>query len=145
MHLRRRTANLCTKIPDFRGFDSHIILSLRGGILMSIGNFPERLSQAMLVGIIMLVGRLGVHTHTHSNILRYLFAIYTFFILPRSCRTSSPWGTSSTARTWRDDLSREIGHAETAGKLLSRAGPSLTTGSQHSAEGGVVETRCSSL
>ena len=26
---------------DFRGFDSSIILILRGGILMSIGDFPE--------------------------------------------------------------------------------------------------------
>ena len=32
---------------------------LRGGILMSIGNFLEVLSQAILVGI-MLVGRLGI-------------------------------------------------------------------------------------
>ena len=41
---------------DFRGFESSIIL--RGEILMSIGDFPESLSQAILVGII-LVGRLG--------------------------------------------------------------------------------------
>ena len=53
------TANLPTKIVDFRGFDSSVILILRGGILMSIGDFPESLTQAMLVGI-MLVGRLGV-------------------------------------------------------------------------------------
>ena len=52
-------ANLRTKIVDFRGFDSSRILKLRGGIIMSLGNFPERLSQAILVGII-LVGRLGV-------------------------------------------------------------------------------------
>ena len=45
---------------DFRGFDSSVILNLRGIILMSIGDFPEGLSQAMLVGT-MLVGRLGVH------------------------------------------------------------------------------------
>ena len=45
---------------DFGGFDSNIILILRGGILMSIGDFPESLSQAILVGII-LVGRLGVY------------------------------------------------------------------------------------
>ena len=44
---------------DFRGFDSSIILIQRGGILMSIGDLPECLSQAILVGI-MLVGRLGV-------------------------------------------------------------------------------------
>ena len=35
---------------DFGGFDSSIILIQRGGILMSIGGFPESLSQAMLVG-----------------------------------------------------------------------------------------------
>ena len=42
--------NLPTNIVDFRGFDSGIILILRGGILMAIGDFPESLSQAMLVG-----------------------------------------------------------------------------------------------
>ena len=52
------TANLRTKILDFRGFDSSIILSIRGEILMPIGNFPEMLSPRILVGII-LVGRLG--------------------------------------------------------------------------------------
>ena len=44
---------------EFRGFDSSIILIIRGGILMSIGDFLESLSHAILVGI-MLVGRLGV-------------------------------------------------------------------------------------
>ena len=58
------TANLRTNIVDFRGFDSNVILMSRGGILMSIGNLPESLSQAMLVGI-MLVGRLGVITGNH--------------------------------------------------------------------------------
>ena len=53
------TANLRTKILDFRGFDSSIILILRGGILMSMGNSPEIMSQQILVGII-LVGRLAV-------------------------------------------------------------------------------------
>ena len=48
-----------TNIVDFRGFDSSTILALRGGILMSIGDFPEVLSQTMLLGT-MLVGRLGV-------------------------------------------------------------------------------------
>ena len=53
------TPNLPTNIVDFGGFDSSIILFSRGGILMSIGDFPESLSQAMLVGV-MLVGRLGL-------------------------------------------------------------------------------------
>ena len=47
------TDNLRTQIMDFRGFDSSIILILRGGILMSIGNFPESLSQAILAGQIL--------------------------------------------------------------------------------------------
>ena len=48
---------------DLTGFGSSIILILRGGILMSVGDFPESLSQAILVVGIMLVGRLGVCTH----------------------------------------------------------------------------------
>ena len=53
------TPNLPTNIVDFRGFDSSIILNLRGGIRRPIGIFPEILSQAMLAGRI-LVGKLGV-------------------------------------------------------------------------------------
>ena len=53
------TANLPTNIVGFGGLDSSIILIYRGGIPTSIGNFPESLSRAMLVGT-MLVGRLGV-------------------------------------------------------------------------------------
>ena len=44
---------------DFGGLYSSIMSTQRGGILMSLGDFPESLSQAMLLGI-MLVGRLGV-------------------------------------------------------------------------------------
>ena len=58
---RWNTPNPPTSIVDFRGFDSSIILNLRGGILLSFGDFPESLSQPMLVGI-MLVGKLGVGT-----------------------------------------------------------------------------------
>ena len=56
----RGTADLTTNITDFRGFESSIILIFRGGIPRPIGDFPESLSQAILVGI-MLVGRLGVN------------------------------------------------------------------------------------
>ena len=52
------TANLCTKILDFRGFDPSGILTSTGGIPRPM-KFPKSLSQAILVGII-LVGRLGV-------------------------------------------------------------------------------------
>ena len=53
------TPNPPTNIVDFRGFDSSIILIIRGGIPRPLGDIPESLSQAMLVGN-MLVGRLGV-------------------------------------------------------------------------------------
>ena len=44
------TANLRTKILGFRWFESSTIVSLRGGILMPIGDFPESLSQRTLAG-----------------------------------------------------------------------------------------------
>ena len=40
-----RMVNLRTKTLDFRGFDSSIVLILRGGIPRPMGNFPECLSQ----------------------------------------------------------------------------------------------------
>ena len=54
------TPNPPTNIVGFRGFDTNIILNLRGGIPRPMGNLPESLSQAMLVGI-MLVGKSGVN------------------------------------------------------------------------------------
>ena len=55
--------NLPPRIMDFRGFDSGIILILRGGIPRPVGNFPDSSSQAMLVGV-MLVGGLGVRINS---------------------------------------------------------------------------------
>ena len=52
------TANLRTKILDFRGSDPSRILLLRDGIHRPKGDLPESLSQAIFVGI-SLVGRLG--------------------------------------------------------------------------------------
>ena len=57
--LRRATPNLPTNIVGFREFDSSTILIYRGGIPRHLGDFPESLSPAMLLGT-MLVGRLGV-------------------------------------------------------------------------------------
>ena len=53
------TANLRTKILDFRGFDSSTILNLRGGILRPVGNFPGILSQGILLGMIDLSREIG--------------------------------------------------------------------------------------
>ena len=47
------------EILDFGVSDSSRVLILRGGILTSVGNFPESLSQAILVGRISVV-RLGL-------------------------------------------------------------------------------------
>ena len=55
----RGTPDLPTDIMDFGGFDSSIILIVRGGIPRPTGDSPESLSQAILVGI-MLVGKSGV-------------------------------------------------------------------------------------
>ena len=54
------TADLRTKILDFGGFDSRRILISRGIVFMSMWSFPDMLSQHTLVGIILLIGRLGV-------------------------------------------------------------------------------------
>ena len=54
------TANLRTKILDFRGFDPSRILISRGGIPRPIENSPKNQSQGILVGIILVVGRLAV-------------------------------------------------------------------------------------
>ena len=51
--------NLPTSFVDFRGFWLQHISKLRGGIPRPIGNFAESLSQAMLIGV-MLVGGFGV-------------------------------------------------------------------------------------
>ena len=55
------TPNLPTNIVGFRGFDSSVVLILRGGIPRPTGNFPESLSQAMLVGcnVSREIGRTG--------------------------------------------------------------------------------------
>ena len=79
-----RPISACTKILDFRGFDSSRILNLMGGIRMSIKNSPEIQSQQILPGII-LAGRLGVPLHQHlANLLfqtAQLFIILSIFSL----------------------------------------------------------------
>ena len=54
------TTNLRAETLDFGGFDSSRILILRGGIPRPIESIPESLSQAILVGIILVLERLGV-------------------------------------------------------------------------------------
>ena len=75
------TANLRTKILDFRGFDSSRNSILRGGILMPIGNFPESLSQA-LVGR-FVVGQRSIYTPYNYNYMYiYIYAyIYIYMYI----------------------------------------------------------------
>ena len=68
-NLAHPTDNLHTKILDLRGFDSSIILSLRGGISRPTGNFPESLSQAILAGI-KIVGRLGASHRRATELMQ---------------------------------------------------------------------------
>ena len=53
---------------DLRGFDSNTILTIRGEIPRPIGDLPESLSQAMLVGT-MLVGGLGVEVRASTRVV----------------------------------------------------------------------------
>ena len=70
--LLRGTANLGTRVLDFRGFDSGGILTLRGGILMSTGNFPEMSSQQNLSRD-NLVGRLGISIYIYIYTYIYIY------------------------------------------------------------------------
>ena len=114
----------------FGGADSSIIWILRGGIPRPIGNFPESLSQAMLVGV-MLVGSLGVDPG------RSLAAIWT--IVSRRVTTrlsaasiklgmshSSPKAEFCRKLGARGEFSRLrrlhlLGPCKTAGRLDARA------------------------
>ena len=75
LRLEGNTPNLPTNIVDFRGFDSSTILIYWGEILRPIGDFPESLSQAMLVGT-MLVGRLGVITLLCLIVVLFVYVCY---------------------------------------------------------------------
>ena len=55
-------SNNINTILHFRGFDSSIILCLRGGILRSIRNLPEVLNQMIILIWRILVWRLAVST-----------------------------------------------------------------------------------
>ena len=88
------TPNLPTNIMDFRGFYSNIILTLRGGIPRPIGDFPESLSQVILVGIIHVsreIGRMRLVTEsaaTATSEVRHVYIyiyIYTHVLRHYAC------------------------------------------------------------
>ena len=49
------TANLRTKILDFRGFDSGRTLISRGGMLMSMGDFPGSFESTIIIITIIII------------------------------------------------------------------------------------------
>ena len=108
------TANLCTKILDFRGFDLSRILISRGGIPRPIRKLPESLSQAILAGMI-LVGRLGVAGHCRQSVPvdsaaksadKYVYTDCTLVreevvFLPSSCSGPEHWDVSASGKMER--------------------------------------------
>ena len=78
-----RMANVPTSIVDFRGFDSSIILIIRGGIPRPIGDFPESLSQAMLVGcnVSRRIGRMCVYIYIYVSIMNIIVIIIIIIII----------------------------------------------------------------
>ena len=109
------TANLLTKILDFRWFDSSGILILRGGIRMSKGTFPESLSQAIIVNETVRTDRIlaacGVYTHICISIfaacgvythIQYMYTythIHTYMIAASWSEADRIW-LSVDLRLW---------------------------------------------
>ena len=109
-------ANILTKILEFRGFDSSIILISRGRIIKSIGNFPEGLNQRILVGI-TLVGRLGVSRESPPRRARSLSS---------TCRgKTGSWrsATSAAGCLPSDDHRRAYGQFLSIQVLIVLPGP----------------------
>ena len=76
------TVNLPTNIMDFRGFESSVILIVRGGILMSIGDVPEVLSQAILVGTtIYIYIYIHICIYIYIHILNKYIYIYIYIYI----------------------------------------------------------------
>ena len=59
-----RPISVYTKTLDFGGFDSNVILTLRGGTLMSTEISPKDLSRASLVGR-LLVCYIYIYIYIH--------------------------------------------------------------------------------
>ena len=64
----------------FRGLDSSRILILKGGILMSIGNFPASLSQAIVAGR-CLVGAAQAPLRCHGTRMYVYIYIYIYIYI----------------------------------------------------------------
>ena len=87
LRLSLLTINFPTNTMDFRGLDSGVISSTRGGTPGPTGNWPQSLSQAILVGV-MLVGKLSA------------LGVHFVFFRERACLVTyepgcaHPWGDS---------------------------------------------------
>ena len=58
---------------DFRGFDSSIILILRGGIPRPMGDFSENLTRTILVGVCN-ISRTIERTPAHAYMTAHVYA-----------------------------------------------------------------------
>ena len=81
-HAKPCTDNLRTKMLDFRGFDSSIILSLRGGFIRSTGDFLEIMNERILVCGLFVCGLTAVHQAAIS--LNHINIVYIYISLSLS-------------------------------------------------------------
>ena len=96
---RTSTANLHTKILDFRGLDSSIFLILRGGILMSIWSSPEIMSRHILVRKILV----WTYLPYSSPLSNRLGAVsFCFYRLRRETSISQNWLKGYNMATMRE-------------------------------------------
>ena len=86
------TANLRTKILDSRGFDSSVILRLRGGIPRPIRDFPEDLSQGISVRIPPGLTNMCVYIYIYIHMYYY----YYYYIYNNSNNNNNDDNTNTS-------------------------------------------------
>ena len=122
------TANLCTKILDFRGFDSSRIFILRGGIHMPLREFLGMIESSKIGRDNISRERFGVvrpwdfgvrarasthiyiyiYTHTYAHTYIYIY-IYTWYIHMWPEGTRTPWRTWRSAWSWTPPRRKILG------------------------------------
>ena len=82
---RCHSASLRNKILDLRGFDSSRILILRGGILRSIGDFPEIMNQRIVFCGLLVCGLTVFLVHASTWDAEWSSQFWHLSICERMC------------------------------------------------------------